>query len=258
MSSTHTLLAPSRADSPKPVSPQRYFASIASDEATVRACQRLRYRVFAGEIGAASDGMTDEADVDTFDPLCDHLAVEDGPSGDVVGTYRLLPPGRTNRLYSDDEFDLTALAHLRPSLVEAGRSCVAAEHRGSGSVINLMWATVLRYVLLAGHRYLAGCASVPLADGGRAASATSQVVEARHLAPPELRVRPHHPWSMPPVERPHVSDLPPLLRGYLRLGAWICGPPAHDPDFGVADFFVLLPTSRINARYLRYFLGAAQ
>lgn len=222
----------------------------------VRAVQRLRHRVFAGELGARLNDPGSDLDTDEFDEQCDHLIVEHNPSGEVVGTYRLLPPGRGERLYSESEFDLCALAPLRPSLLEAGRSCVHPDHR-SGAVITLMWSALARYALLSGHRYLAGCASVPLDDGGVVAMSIRRLTDDGHAAPPDLRVRPHRPW-IPAVAEPRTVNramLPPLLRGYLRLGAWVCGPPAHDPEFGVADFFVLLQLNRIDERYLRYFLG---
>ncbi|WP_436842945.1 GNAT family N-acetyltransferase [Streptomyces venezuelae] len=233
-----------------------YVTSIADTTEQIRAAQRLRHRVFAEELGAALDTPLPGHDIDTFDDLADHLIVTDTSTGDVVGTYRMIPPGRAEHSYSDGEFELVALNALRSSTVEAGRSCVHPDHR-SGAVINLMWSALARYVLLSGHRYLAGCASVPLADGGRAATAAWLLGTAKHAAPPELRVHPRRPWTPggPAPERPTYADLPPLLRGYLRLGAWVCGAPAHDPEFDVADFFVLLDTECLSARHRRYFLG---
>jgi putative hemolysin len=144
-------------------------------------------------------------------------------------------------------------------MVEAGRACVHPDHR-SGTVINLMWAGIARYVLLSGHRYLAGCASVSLAAGERAAANAWLVGTARHAAPPEMRVHPLEPWvpTRPLEGEPNYNELPPLLRGYLRVGAWICGSPHHERDFGDADFFVLLDMERINDRYRRYFLGESR
>ncbi|MEU6126337.1 GNAT family N-acyltransferase [Streptomyces sp. NPDC047123] len=240
-----------------PTPPTRpYVTSLADTTAQIRAAQRLRHRVFAEELGAALDTPLPGHDIDAFDDLADHLIVTDTSTGEVVGTYRLLPPGRTGASYSDGEFDLRALGALRPSTVEAGRSCVHPDHR-SGAVINLMWSALARYVLLSGHRYLAGCASVPLADGGRAATSAWLLGTAKHTSPSGLRVHPRRPWTPagPAPERPSYADLPPLLRGYLRLGAWVCGAPAHDPEFDVADFFVLLDTDRLSARHRRYFLG---
>lgn len=227
----------------------RYSAIVTTDPALVRACQDLRQDVFGAAFGTSSDR-------DEFDEVCEHLAVLH--DGEVVGTYRLLLPGRAGRLYSEGEFDLGALAPLRADLVEAGRSCVHPDHRG-GAVINLMWATMARYVEAAGYRHVMGCASVSLADGGAQAAGTWALTQAKHLAPGELRVTPHRPWIPLPraEERPSYADVPPLLRGYLRLGAWVCGPPAHDPEFAVADFCTLLPFDRMGARYRRYFFGDA-
>ncbi|WP_019819012.1 GNAT family N-acetyltransferase [Saccharomonospora saliphila] len=231
-----------------------YTASIARSGTQVRAAQRLRQRVFTAEFGA---NLPAGGDTDEFDAICDHLVVRSEEAGaEVVGTYRLLPPGRGERLYSSTEFDLAALAPLLPGLVEVGRSCVAPGHR-DGAVISTMWSALLRYTTRGGYRYLAGCASVPLADGGEAAASTWRLALTRHAAPAHLRVVPHHPWTpdAPMPDRPRYTHLPPLLRGYLRLGAWVCGPPAHDPDFGVADFFVLLPLERVDARYSRFLTG---
>ncbi|MDG4863905.1 GNAT family N-acetyltransferase, partial [Streptomyces sp. T-3] len=146
-----------------------YAVAIADSPELVAAAQRLRHQVFAGELGARLHSPVPGHDIDEFDAAADHLVVIETGTGEVVGTYRLLPPGRTERLYSEGEFDLTALDGIRPRLIEAGRSCVHPDHRG-GAVINLMWSALARYVLLSGHGYLAGCASVPLDDGGRAAS----------------------------------------------------------------------------------------
>ena len=235
-----------------------YVTSVASTRQEVRAAQRLRYRVFAEEKGAALRTPLPGHDVDEFDEPADHLVVAERATGEVVGTYRLLPPGRSARLYADGEFDLGALDGVRDRLVEAGRACVHPGHR-DGAVINLMWSGLARYVLLSGHRYLAGCASVPLDDGGRAAAEAWRLATAKYACPPRFRVRPHDPWT-PPRPAPAGADpapvpLPPLLRGYLRIGAWICGAPAHDRDFGDADFFVLLDLERMNERYRRYYLG---
>lgn len=231
-----------------------YVLTCTREPDEVREAQRLRHLVFAQEMGASLETLAPGLDADEFDPYCDHLIVRDDRTGQAVGTYRLLPPGRCDRLYSESEFDLAPLAHLRGDLVELGRSCVHPDHRG-GAVINLVWAGIARYLTLTGHRWLAGCASVPLADGGHTAAHVWRRVRDRHLAPRQLRVAPHRPWPVPaaPVEGRRV--MPALLRGYLRLGAWVGGPPAHDPAFGVADLFTLLHLDRMEPRYLRHFLG---
>lgn len=231
----------------------RYSLRIAATPAEIRAAQRLRYDVFAGELGAKLDTPVPGHDVDDFDAHCDHLIVVDDERDEVVGTYRMLPPGRSPVRYSSTEFDLGALAGIDGDLVETGRSCVHPAHR-DGAVINLMWAGIARYLHLTGYRWLAGCASVGLADGGATAAGVWDLVVRKHFAPADYRVTPLHPW--PPVERTGRVAVPPLLRGYLRLGARVCGAPAIDPDFDCADFFVLLDVRAVDPRYMRHFLGS--
>jgi len=235
-----------------------YSLLIASTEDDVRGAQALRHQIFAEEMAARLHSPEPRLDVDAPDEHCDHLIVRDDRTGQTVGTYRMLPPGRTDRLYSEGEFHVGPLAPLRERLVETGRSCVHPDHR-SGAVINLMWAGIARYLHLTGHRWLAGCASVPVTGDPTAAAAVWQVVRDRHLAPPRLRVRPLQPYPVGPAPERSRAELlarvPALLRGYLRIGAWVCGEPAHDVDFGVADFLVLLSLDRVDPRYLRHFLG---
>ncbi|GAA0968652.1 GNAT family N-acetyltransferase [Acrocarpospora macrocephala] len=225
----------------------RYTVSLAKTAADVQAAQRLRYQVFAEEMGARLDSPVSGLDVDRFDAYCDHLLVRSGT--EVVGTYRLLPPGRVERLYSDSWFDLGKLAAIRSGLVEVGRTCVHQDHR-AGAVLALMWAGIAHYMVGGGYSWLAGCCSVPLNDRGAAAAG---VVERIELGPDEYRVVPHNPWSG--GSAPERFVMPSLLRGYLRLGGWVCGAPAHDADFGTADFFVLLSLANVDTRYLRHFLG---
>lgn len=122
-------------------------------------------------------------------------------------------------------------------------------------MIGLIWAGIARYMVDRGHEWLAGCCSIPLADGGTLAAATWDRVRTRHLAPEEHRVRPLRPWGPAGPAPARRVELPALLRGYLRLGAQVCGEPAHDPEFGVADLYVLLSMRRIDPRYLRHFLS---
>jgi putative hemolysin len=253
MTQARLLVSTSGADTARP----RYSLLVARDGEEVLAAQRLRYRVFAQEMGATLHTSVPGADVDAFDEHCDHLVVREDRTGEIVGCYRMLPPERVaaaGMLYSETEFDLRALAGLKSALVETGRSCVHPDHR-TGAVVSLVWAGIARYLLLSGHRWLAGCASVPLTDGGALAAGVWETVRHKHFAPPEYRVRPLRPWH-PPVAPAKVA-LPSLLKGYLRLGAWVCGPPAHDADFGVADLFVLLGLEHVDQRYLSYFLGAS-
>ncbi|MBI2309047.1 MAG: GNAT family N-acetyltransferase [Rhodocyclales bacterium] len=234
--------------------------SLARGEREIEEAKRLRYRVFAGELGARLPTRTPGIDHDLYDPYCAHLIVRDERSAEVVGTYRILSPQATKRVggyYSENEFDLTRLQHLRPRLVEIGRSCVHPDYR-SGAAITLLWAGLARYMVEGGHEHLIGCASISMADGGHAAASLYNQLGA-HMSPLEYRVFPRCPLplaalngQLPEAQRPPV---PPLIKGYLRAGAWICGAPAWDPDFNTADLPVLLPMSRLDARYARHFLG---
>lgn len=241
---------------------RRYSLLLSTDADEVAAAQRLRHDVFAGELGAHLAEAVNGRDVDRFDEHCDHLLVREEDSGSIVGCYRMLPPQAARAaggLYTGTEFDIAALEHLRPELVETGRSCVHPDHR-TGAVMSLMWSGILRYLVLTGNRWVLGCASVPLGDGGALAAGVRQVVLDRHRAPEHLRVRPHHPvvldgTPLAEVEVPARPALPPLLKGYTRLGAVVCGEPALDTDFDVADFAVLLGIDAIDPRYARRLVG---
>jgi putative hemolysin len=253
---------------PAPTGTSGYTLLIADDAAQIAAAQRLRHDVFAEELGATLHSAVSGLDTDELDEYCDHLLVRDDSTGAVVGTYRMLTPdqaARAGRRYADSEFDLSAFAPLRDELVEIGRSCVHPDHR-TGAVINLMWAGIARYLHLRGLRWLGGCASLALTDGGANAVAVWKQVAARNMAPPPLRIRPHRPWLAEPAAVAALAAgtdsaaaspaaMPTLLRGYLRLGAWVCGEPAYDPDFNVADLYVLLSMDRMHPRYRRHFLG---
>lgn len=241
----HMPAEPSRA--------HRLTVGLARSALVVEDAQRLRYKVFAEEMGALIGGGTG-LDADEFDAYCDHIVVRDRDTLRVVGTYRVLPPHRARaigRLYSESEFDLRRLDHLRPTMIEVGRSCVHRDYR-SGPAIMLLWAALARYMKAHGYRYLVGCASAPLTDGGLQAAFVRDVAQ-RHMTSPEYRVFPHLPFPHEQIERVAHAELPPLIKGYLRLGAQICGEPAWDPAFNTADFPVLLALDRLNRRYARHF-----
>ncbi|MEU7786863.1 GNAT family N-acyltransferase [Amycolatopsis sp. NPDC049159] len=257
MTTSQLLVSTDQAGAELPADAPRYSLLVAHANDEVVAAQKLRYRVFAEEMGARLHSLRPGLDVDEFDEFCDHLVVRDDNTGEIVGCYRMLPPeraARAGKLYADSEFDLGALDGIRPHLVETGRSCVHPDHR-SGAVVSLVWAGIARYMLLSGHRYLAGCASVPLAGDGSFAAGVWDLLQAKHYSDEATRVSPLTPWDASAIERPARATLPPLIKGYVRLGAKVCGPPALDADFGVADFFVLLDLHNVDERYLKFFLG---
>jgi putative hemolysin len=216
--------------------------------------QRLRYRVFAGEMGANLPSRTAGVDHDVFDPFCEHLVVRDTQRGEVVGTYRILSPENAREVgyYSETEFDLTRLQHLRSRLVEIGRSCVHPDYR-TGATITLLWSGLAQYMTDRGYDYLMGCASVSMADGGHAAASLYNRL-SDHLGPMEYRVFPRCPLPLAALRNDLPTATPPLIKGYLRAGAWICGEPAWDPDFNTADLPILLPMAKVSNLYAKHYL----
>ncbi len=242
----------------KPARP-KLSVGLARDKDEILEAQRLRYRVFAGEMGAKLPSRIPEVDEDLFDRWCDHLVVRDDNTGEVVGTYRILSPINARKVsyYSEGEFDLTRLQHLRPRLVEIGRSCVHPDYR-TGATIALLWNGLSQYMQENGYDYLMGCASISMADGGHAAASLYQRLaqgEKSYLSPLEYRVFPRCPLPLEALRNDAPAELPPLIKGYLRAGAWICGEPAWDPDFNTADLPILMPMARVDGRYAKHFMG---
>ncbi len=229
--------------------------SMASTPEELREVQRLRYKVFIETMGLSALVRADGLDSDEFDEHCDHLIVRDADTLMVVGTYRLLSATRARkmgRLYSEGEFDLGRLNNIRSRIVEAGRACIHPDYRG-GSVIMLLWSGLAEYMRRENAEFLAGCASISLADGGHNAVAVFQQLAAKNLAPIEYRVTPHLPFPFSKLEAAQKPQVPALLKGYMRSGAWICGDPAWDPDFESADLFLLMPLANLDTRYARHY-----
>jgi putative hemolysin len=261
MSTASVLIA---ADSTTPTAGvPRYTLLLSTDPELIEAAQRLRHDVFTSEPGFALAGATDGRDADRFDEYCDHLLVREDNSGELVGCYRMLPPPgaiAAGGLYTATEFDVGALDPLRPELVEMGRAVVREDHR-NGGVVLLMWAGILAYLDRCNYEYVTGCVSVPV-HGADEEAPGSQIrgvrdfVLRRHGAPEQYTVYPYRPVTvdgngLDDIDPPGRVAVPPLMRGYLRLGAQVCGEPAHDPDFGVGDFPALLDKRRADTRYLR-------
>jgi len=235
----------------------RYHTSLAVDDNEIREAQRLRYKVFAEEMGARLSSVLPGHDIDLYDPFCDHLLVRDLASGEVVGTYRILPPEAARRVgsyYSEQEFDLTRLNFLRPRMAELGRSCVHPAHR-SGAVIARLWMGLADYLTRYGYEYIVGCASIGMADGGHIAASVHRQLSERHLAPIEWRTIPRYRLPVESLDDGQTAALPPLIKGYTRLGAMVCGEPAWDPDFNTADLLMLLPMAQLNRSYARRLLA---
>lgn len=236
---------------------KRFVSSLASTEAEVRACQRLRYAIFAGELGAQIDGGAEGLDRDRFDAYCQHLIVREAGNDDIIACTRLLTDEAADRaggFYSAGEFDMQAVARLDGRKVEVGRTCVRADHR-SGAVISALWGGLAGFFQTHGYQYLFGCASIPLDDGGAQASAILDKIRRRYMAPAHIRVTPRKPYVTDRLPAERAMRMPPLLKAYVSLGAQACGEPYWDTDFNCADIFMLLDVHALAPRYARRFTG---
>jgi putative hemolysin len=256
---------PSRRPSGNPISirDNGLEVRLASSRADTADAQRLRFEIFNKELRLGlSSSRAAGLDQDAYDGYCDHLLVVDTARDCLVGTYRLLSFDRAPSFgfYSETEFDLSNVKRSGLRLLELGRSCVALEYR-DGRAISLLFRGIAEYLRRCGADALMGCASVHGVDPPGLA-AIQDTLSRRFLAPPELRVTPRRGFGIPlrsatvPVdETASFRALPPLFRGYLRLGARVCGPPAYDRPFGTTDFFVLVKTADIVQRYTRRLPG---
>jgi putative hemolysin len=244
-----------------PETPRKIEVSWAKHLSDVRAAQRLRYQVFADEMGARLSTTVPGHDVDLFDNYCEHLLVRDATSRQVIGTYRVLTPVQAKRVgstYSDTEFDLTRLRSLRDRMVELGRSCVHKDHR-TGGVIMALWSALAEFMTRNQLDTMIGCASIPMLHNGvisgDVAASIWHQVQAQHLAPIEYHVRPRLPLPVERLDTSLVVEPPALIKGYLRLGAKVLGPPAWDPDFNSADLPMMMRIADLPARYRKHFMG---
>ncbi len=239
--------------------PRALGVALAQSREEIQAAQRLRYAIFAGEMGAKLHNRIPGLDHDRLDPYCQHLIVRDA-LGQLIGCTRILTAEAARRaggFYSQTEFDLAPVLALPGRFMEIGRTCIHPDYR-NGATIGTLWSGLAAFIAEQRVDYLIGCASIPLGEDGGEARALYAELAQRHLVPEALRVKPHLP--LPRRDGVARSDyaMPPLLKAYLRLGAQIGGDPCLDPDFKVADVFVLLSSQRIERRYARHFLDRDQ
>lgn len=241
---------------------------LAGGEADVAAAQRLRHEVFREELGIAAAGQ-DGLDRDRFDEVCDHLLVLDTSRSSssreaIVGTYRLLrqdAAGATGGFYSDAEFELGPLIarHRDLAFLELGRSCVRPPYR-SRRTIELLWQGIWAYVRHHGIDVMTGCASFPgtvPAAHARALSFLAHNVTAKDEWAVRARPSRFSPMDLMPAEavspRAAMGEMPPLVKGYLRLGGTVGEGCVIDPDFGTTDILIVLPVSALSPRYVAYY-----
>lgn len=244
---------------------------LARNSAEIAAAQEVRFRVFFDELGAKRERVHDleQRDADRYDSICDHLLVIDtsieGPeSRQIVGTYRLLRQDRAaagGGFYTSGEFDLDTLIRRHPvrRFLELGRSCVLRDYRHKRTV-ELLWQGIWAYCNHHRIDVMTGCASLPGTIPAAHAEALTFLYQ-NCLATDEWRVSAlsarHVAMDMMPAEavsaKSALAALPPLVKGYLRLGAMVGDGCVIDHDFGTVDVLVVLPVERIADRYLQHY-----
>lgn len=216
--------------------------------------QRLRYDVFSSEYNAVLSSQ-EGIDRDDFDPWCEHLMVRELATDRVIGTYRALTPHQAKRAggyYSESEFDLLGLGSIRDNLLEFGRACIHPDHR-QGGVLMMLWSGLSEIIKQGRYEHVFGCASVSLRDDGVTAARVWRQVRENALMAGQPSVAPLHRYPVEHLDSDLPAEVPALLKGYLKLGARVCGEPAWDPDFNTADFPMLLSMSNMGSRYRRHF-----
>ena len=251
---------------------------LARSVADIKKAQRLRFEVFYKEMAAVADTRTQlkKRDEDEYDVLCDHLLVIDKTvdrgmkrpwprRAKVVGTYRVLPQDvaeRNQGFYTQGEYDIAPLIAKKRAthrFIELGRSCVLKPYRNRRSV-ELLWQGLWTYVREHGANVMIGCASFPGTDPKAHALALS-FLHHYSLAPEEWRASAHPEqkvdMNMMPKEEVNAKEamklMPPLIKGYLRLGAYVGDGAVVDKQFGTTDVLIILPVEAIDSRYFSHF-----
>ena len=234
----------------------------------IDAAQALRYRVFYDEMGAipSPEMARRERDFDDFDGICDHLLVIDHARGSfaqaVVGTYRLIrrkAAEHHGRFYSAAEYDIAKITAYPGEILELGRSCVDPSARDR-STMQLLWRGIAAYVFHHDIALMFGCASLPGTDADALALPLSYLYH-HHLAPPALRPRalPHRFVDMRRLDAAALDpartlgDLPPLIKGYLRVGGFVGDGAVIDHQFNTTDVCVVVKTDLVTDKYYRHY-----
>jgi putative hemolysin len=237
---------------------------LAQSAAEIDAAQALRYRVFYEEMGAQANAemAARRRDFDRFDTDCDHLLVIDHAQGAVVGTYRLIRRGAAQRhggFYSAAEYDLRALPDYPGEILELGRSCTDASAR-TGPAAKLMWRAISAYVFHYRIELMFGCASLSGTDPD-ALGLPLSYLHHFHRAPDALCVRalPERYVAMDRLAKEAIDPaqaqavLPPLIKGYLRLGGFVGDGAVIDPQFNTTDVAIVVKTDLVSDRYYRHY-----
>ncbi len=243
---------------------------LAESAAEVRAAQALRYRIFYRDMAAkpSAEVAALERDFDEFDDYCDHLLMFDqslgGGAESVIGTYRLMrreAAARCGQFYSSDEYDISKLIEHPGEILELGRSCIDPDYR-KGWAMQLLWKGIVAYVMSYDVELMFGCASLPGTDP-KALALPLTYLYRNHLAPPDLRPRAiagrYEAMDLAPQEeilpRQALREMPPLLKGYLRLGGYVGDGAVVDHEFGTTDVCVVVQMASVTGKYYRHYVG---
>lgn len=236
---------------------------LAETSQELEAAKRLRFEVFNLELQEGLLASYDRGyDSDPYDTYCEHLVVRDNSINKVVGTYRLLRKSVAEKnigFYSENEFDLSRVKRLYGESLEMGRSCVAHTHRNA-IVIALLWQAIINYAIQRDISFLFGCASLHEVELEQIRPLFA-FLKDHHYSRPEWRVEPVASCRLEIGESDIISydkrtmhkQLSPIIKGYLRTGALVCGPPAYDAEFGTADVFMMLEMRELAKRYRIHF-----
>ncbi|HYC63585.1 MAG TPA: GNAT family N-acyltransferase [Reyranellaceae bacterium] len=241
---------------------------LAQTAAEIDAAKALRYRVFYEEMAAkpTPEMAASKRDFDRYDDVCDHLLVLDrrrgeGPEG-IVGNYRLIRRPAADKLgafYSASEYDVGPMVNYPAEVLELGRSCIDKSARNTATM-QMLWRGIALYSFHYNIQVMFGCASLPGTDPGALAQPLSYL-HHHHLAPPEIRVRalPERYVNMNMLEpgsydpRKAMARVPPLIKGYLRLGGYVGDGAVIDQQFNTTDVFIIVKTELVTEKYIRHY-----
>ena len=252
------------------VEKEDFLVKFAENQAEIDAAKRLRYDVFMAEQGHLSHKtVPNMLDEDEFDEYCLHLIIVERKSNEVIGTYRVHPGTVAKNglgFYSEQEFKLGGIEKIADSTVEVGRSCVKPEFR-NGAVVALLWTGLAAVHARTKCQYLIGCVSLTTADPVIGQAVCEYISRRDNVFTEVLDVSPQPDFAMPPVDLEAVKAytegerraellkwIPPLLKGYIRLGARFGSMPVLDKEFGAIDFLVVLDFDEMDRKYARHFL----
>jgi len=248
------------------VETRRFLVKLAENHEEVEKAQRLRYEVFNLEQGRGLEAAEKYGiDFDEFDEYCLHLLVIDKKSDRAIGTYRAhlgCVANSAKGFYSSREYEIKGLYKIADRCLELGRSCVSPEYR-TGAVVGLLWSAISELLKRADLMYMLGCVSLEERDP-KIGWALYEFFRKNNMVCTSFSVFPRPGFKLPKPPRFEIwramadktslqNNIPPIFKGYLRLGGQVCGEPALDREFGTIDFFIFVDVDRVPERYIRHF-----